>query len=105
MEQPNKVSLKFEINQEFLDSLNELMTWPNGPQTIDNLEHFRNALVLYGQIVEGIAEGKTPALIDKGKSGADILDLPNLLILFKHAKDVELNKKSTTRIDLTKNML
>lgn len=105
MEQPNKISLKFEINQEFIDSLNEFMTWPNSPQKIDTLEHFRNALVLYGQIVEGISQGKTPALIDKGKSGADILDLPDQLILFKHAKDMELNKKTTTRIDLTKNML
>ena len=100
-----KVVLKFEINNDFLDELNKIMQWQDGPNKIEPLEHFKNALLLYAQIVEGISKGQTPALIEANNLSALKLDLPNLLILFKHAKDLEINGRGNGRIDLTKTML
>lgn len=97
----SKVVLKFEINKSFLEELNQLMQTEN---SIEPLEHFKNALLLYAQIAEGVSKGQTPALIELNSLSAVKLELPNALILLKHAKDLELEGKQNNKIDLTKNM-
>lgn len=97
------IRLEFEVNQDFFNELHKIMKGNDhaNSKEIDPIEHLRNSLELYAQVIEGISEGKTPALIDSDNLSADKLYLPPLLALFKHEKEIDLDRK----IDFKKALL
>jgi hypothetical protein len=94
-----KIELAFEVNSDFFTHLHDLMQWKG--KEPEAIEHFRNALELYAQVIEGISQGKIPALIDVTGLGAEKMSLPPLLATFKHEKEMQYDK----RIDLKKGFL
>lgn len=94
-----KIEVAFEVNSDFFTHLHDLMQWKG--REPEAIEHFRNALELYAQVIEGISQGKTPALIDTTNLGAEKIFLPPILALFKHEKEIQYSK----RIDLKKGFL
>ena len=94
-----KIQLNFEINSEFIEHLHQIMGIEGKGYT--PVEHFKNALELYAKIVESMAEGKVPVMVDPKSITAERIELPMILALFKHTIEVKENKF----IDLKKSIL
>ena len=94
-----KIQLNFEINANFINHLHQIMNVEGKGYTA--VEHFKNALELYAKVVESMAEGKIPAMVDPKSLTAERIELPMILALFKHTIEVQENKF----IDLKKTIL
>lgn len=94
-----KIQLNFEINADFINHLHEIMKVEG--KGYSPVDHFKNALELYAKIVESMAEGKIPAMVDPKSFTAERVELPMILALFKHTIEVQENKY----IDLKKAIL
>ncbi len=94
-----KIQLNFEINSEFISHLHEIMGVDN--KSYLPVEHFKNALELYAKVIESMADGKVPVMIDPKSMTAERIELPMILALFKHTIEVKENKY----IDLKKTIL
>ena len=94
-----KIQLNFEINADFINHLHDIMQLEGKGYTA--VEHFKNALELYAKVVESMADGKVPVMIDPKSMTAERIELPMILALFKHTIEVKENKY----IDLKKTIL
>ena len=94
-----KTQLNFEINADFINHLHDIMQLEGRGYAA--VEHFKNALELYAKVVESMAEGKVPVMVDPKSIAAERIELPMILALFKHTIEVKENKY----IDLKKTIL
>lgn len=94
-----KIQLNFEINADFIHHLHDLMSIEG--KGYSAVEHFKNALELYAKIVESMADGKVPVMVDPKSISAEKIELPMILAVFKHTVEVKENKY----IDLKKTIL
>lgn len=93
----NNIELHFEINNDLFEHFNEKLK-SNKYHEITPLEHIKNALQLYGSLIDGLDNAKNPVFIDSKKQTAEKIQLPPLLAELKHNKEIENDKIIELRI-------
>lgn len=94
-----KIKLNLELNTGFIDHLHELMHLDNN--TYPALDHIKNALELYAKIIESMAEGNVPVMVNPNSTAAERIELPIILAMYKQSIELQDNKY----IDLKRNIL
>lgn len=87
MSDNERIVFNFETNAQYFKAIDDILGLDEN--TTNSLEHIKNALELYMSVLQGMEEGKIPALVAPQHRTAEKLSLPPLLAQFKHEKELE----------------
>lgn len=84
----DRLTINFDINEDFFQKLHQLMQWEGREQ--EPIQHIKNALELYSTAIHEMAQGKI--LTSVNGENVEKLFLPPLLAQFKYEKELQFNK-------------